>query len=433
MPPLTSATSVVERSVMQKIRRRILLFISLLYFTAFLDRANVAYARLTMAPELGFSEWVFGLGAGLFFLGYVLLEIPGALIVERYGARRWTARILVTWGICTICLGFIQTVGQFYLWRFVLGAAEAGFFPGMIVYLTHWVPARHRASAIATLVIASPVALAMGGPLASLVLRVHWLGLAGWRWLSILEGGPAIILGIATWFLLPDRPESAGWLSDQERLWLQHSLAEEYRAKMAFGKSSAAKALRSPVVIALCAIIFLANVGIQGFFLWLPVTVQRASGLSAPRAAFVSGLPFVVAVISTVLCSWSSDRTNNRIGHIWVPLVLAGIIFSFTGAKALDFGWLLFLLCLSGAAIYAFGPSFYMLPTLILSESAAAAAIGLINIFAGLGGFAGPTAVGWLLNAGYPFSLAVLLLSVCFFMAGAITFSVRRYWERAPA
>jgi MFS transporter, ACS family, tartrate transporter len=418
---------------MQKVRRRILLFISLLYFIAFLDRANVAYSRLTMAPELGFSEWVFGLGAGLFFLGYVILEIPGALIVEKYGARRWTARILVTWGMCTICLGFIQTAGQFYFWRFVLGAAEAGFFPGMIVYLTHWVPARHRAGAIATLVIASPVALAVGGPIASVLLRVHWLGLAGWRWLSILEGVPAISLGIATWFLLPDKPDSAGWLSDQERLWLKNRLAEEQRAKISPGKSSAAKVLVSPVVIALCAIIFLANVGIQGFFLWLPITVQRASGLSASHAAFVSGLPFVVAVISTVLCSWSSDRTNNRIRHVWIPLALAGIIFSLTGAKALDFGWLVFLLCLSAGAIYAFGPSFYMLPTLILSESAAAAAIGLINIFAGLGGFAGPTAVGWLLNEGYPFSFAVLVLSVCFFLAGALTFSVRRHWERAPA
>jgi ACS family tartrate transporter-like MFS transporter len=417
---------------MRKIRRRVLPYISLLYFTALLDRANVAYGRLTMAPDLGFSEWVFGLGAGLFFLGYVLLEIPGALIVERYGARRWTARILVTWGVCTICLGFIHTAHQFYAGRFVLGVAEAGFFPGMIVYLTHWVPSRYRGGAIATLVIASPVALAMGGPIASLLLPIHWFRLAGWRWLSILEGVPAIVLGVVTWFFLTDRPGSAKWLTLEERAWLQQSLREERHTKAGKARVTLFGALRSPVVIAMCVIIFLANIGIQGFFLWLPVTMQRASGLSAPLAALVSGLPFLVAVVSVAVCSWSSDRTDERIRHTWIPLVLAGLIFSLTAFGTSSFAWLLFLLCASGGAIYAFGPSFYVLPTLILSESAAAAAIGLINIFAGLGGFAGPSVVGWLLNAGYPFPLAVLVLSVCFLLSGAVTFSIRHHWEQAP-
>lgn len=430
--PVLAKIDDVERATMRKVRRRVLPFISLLYFIAFLDRANVAYGRLTMAPDLGFSEWVFGFGAGLFFLGYVLLEIPGALIVEGYGARRWTARILVSWGICTICLGFIHTAHQFYIWRFVLGTAEAGFFPGMIVHLTHWVPSRYRARAIAAFVIASPVALAVGGPIASLLLPLHWLQLAGWRWLFILEGVPAIALGIVTWFFLTDRPGSAKWLTMEERSWLEQRLMEERLAQAGQARVAPLHALRSPVVITLCLIIFLANVGIQGFFLWLPVTVQRASGLSAPLAAFVSGLPFVVAVVSVVVCSWSSDQTNERIRHTWIPLVLAGLIFSLTASGVSSFAWLLFLLCASGAAIYAFGPSFYMLPTLILSESAAAAAIGLINICAGLGGFAGPSLVGWLLNDGYSFSLTVLLLSACFFLAGTVTFSIRRYWEQAP-
>jgi MFS transporter, ACS family, tartrate transporter len=421
----------IERAAMRKIHRRLLSFISLLYFTAFLDRANVAYGHMTMALDLGFSEWVFGLGAGLFFLGYVLLEIPGALIVEKYGARRWTARILVTWGICTIALGFIQTSRQFYLGRFILGTAEAGFFPGMIVYLTRWVPSRHRAGAIATVVISSPMALALGGPIASVLLRVNWFGLAGWRWLSILEGIPAISLGVATWFFLTDAPETAKWLTAGERDWLLEELREEYRAKSGQTRVTALQAMRSPAVIALCAIIFLANVGIQGFFLWLPVTVQRASGLSAPLSALVSGLPFAVAVIAVVLCSWSSDRTNERIRHTWIPLVSAGIIFSFTAYDTSSLGRLLFFLCASGAAIYAFGPSFYLLPTLILSESAAAAAVGLINIFAALGGFAGPSMVGWLLSEGYPFSLAVLLLCLCFLLAGMVTFSIRRFWQPA--
>ena len=425
-------TMKLEHGTMRKIRRRVLPFVSLMYFTAFLDRANVAYGRLTMAPDLGFSEWVFGLGAGLFFLGYVLLEIPGAIIVQKYGARRWTARILVTWGICTICLGFIHSARQFYLGRFVLGTAEAGFFPGMIVYLTCWVPSRFRAGAVATMVIASPVALALGGPIASVLLQIHWLGLAGWRWLSILEGVPAIVLGVIAWFFLTDRPEAAKWLTADERQWLQQQLRAE-RSVKGEGQINLWSALRRPVVIALCVVIFLANVGIQGFFLWLPATVQRASGMSVPMAALVSGLPFVVAVASVVLFSWTSDRSNKRLPHIWIPLVSASLIFSLTAIDGLGFAGLLFLLCASGAAIYAFGPSFYILPTLIFSESASAAVIGLINIFAGLGGFAGPSMVGWLLNAGYPFSLAVIALSVCFFLAGALTFSIRHHWEQQPA
>ena len=431
MTTLAEATA-LERTTMRKIRLRILPFVSLLYFTAFLDRANVAYGRLTMAPDLGFSEWVFGLGAGLFFLGYVLLEIPGALIVQKYGARRWTTRILVTWGICTICLGFIHTARQFYMGRFILGAAEAGFFPGMIVYLTCWVPSRYRASAIATMVIASPVALALGGPIASTLLQIRWFGLAGWRWLSILEGVPAIALGIVTWFFLTDRPEAANWLTADEQNWLEADLKTEQSTKAAH-RIAWLQTLRSPVVTALCAIIFLANVGIQGFFLWLPVTVQRASGMSVPMTALVSGLPFLVAVASVVLFSWSSDKTNKRLPHIYVPLILAGLIFPLTAIRGLGTASLLLLLCASAAAIYAFGPSFYILPTLIFGDAAAAAAIGLINIFAGLGGFAGPSMVGWILDAGHPFSFAVIALSLSFFLAGALTFSIRHQWSGIPA
>jgi ACS family tartrate transporter-like MFS transporter len=415
-----------EESAMRKIRRRILPFLSTIYFIAFLDRANVAYAKLTMAQDLGFSEWVYGFGAGLFFVGYLLLEIPGALIVQRWGLRRWTARILLTWGLCAISLSLVHTASSFYIGRFVLGVAEGGLFPGIIVYLSRWIPSRHRAKAIASFVLASPVALAIGGPLAGLLLSIRWLGVPGWRWLLIVEGIPALIFAVLTWFALPDLPADASWLSEGERTWLMDCLRAEHKANPESTTAQIVQVFRLPIVIVLCAIIFLANIGIQGFFLWLPTTVQRASGLSAPAAAVVSGSPFVVATISVLVCSWSSDRSGRRALHIYAPLMLSGIIFSVTALTSLSFGWLLFWLCASSAAIYGFGPSFYLLPSLILREPAAAAAIGLINMFAALGGFVGPTVIGKMFQMGYSFPRVIEFLSSCFFFAGALCFCVRR-------
>jgi ACS family tartrate transporter-like MFS transporter len=420
-------TSRFEESAMRKIRLRILPFLSALYFIAFLDRANVAYAKLTMAQDLGFSEWVYGFGAGLFFVGYLLLEIPGALIVQRWGVRRWTARILLTWGLCAIGLSFVQSATSFYIGRFLLGVAEGGLFPGIIVYLSHWVPARHRAKAIASFVLASPVALALGGPLAGLLLAIHWLGVPGWRWLLIVEGIPALAFSVLTWCTLPDLPADVSWLSGDERAWLIGRLNAERRASPESTTTEIAHLFRMPIVIFLCAIIFLANVGIQGFFLWLPTTIQKASGLSAPLAAFLSGSPFVVATISVLVCSWSSDRSGRRALHIYAPLMLSGIIFSITALSSLSFGWLLFWLCASSAAIYGFGPSFYLLPSLLLNDSAAAATTGLINMFAALGGFVGPTVIGKMFQMGYSFPRGNRIFVYLFFLAGALCFFVRRH------
>lgn len=414
-----------ELHLMRKVRLRVLLVLCVLYFIAFLDRANVAYAKLTMAPDLGFSEWTYGFGAGLFFLGYLLLEIPGALIVQRWGVRRWTSCILLSWGLCALGLSCIHTSTGFYVGRFLLGVAEGGLFPGFIVYLAHWIPSRHRAGAIATFVLASPVALAVGGPLAGLLLQIHWFGFAGWRWLSVVEAIPALVFSVLVWFMLPDRPTNASWLSANERRWLEARLEEERQSRLERNRIKVAHVFRQPIVIALCSIIFLANIGIQGFFLWLPTTVQRAAGLSASAASILSGIPFLVAVASVYVCSWSSDRSQKRALHIFAPLLLSGLIFPITALTRLSFGWLLFWLSASSAGIYGFGPSFFLVPSLILSESAAAAAVGLINMFAGLGGFAGPAVVGRMLQMGYPFPVVIKFLSACFFLAGLLCFGIR--------
>ena len=406
---------------MQKVRRRILPVLFGLYAIAYLDRANVAFAKLTMSADLGFSEAVFGLGAGLFFIGYLLLEIPGALIVQKWGGRLWFTRILVSWGICTILVGFVQNAQQFYVARLLLGVAEAGLFPGLVVYVNQWFPGRYRAVAIAGFVIATPVSLVLGAPISGLILQVDWLNLAGWRWMFILEGLPAVLFAFVTYFFMTDRPSQAKWLSAEERDWLNGELQNEQLQKLAHGKISVWKALRLPSVVMLALITFLTNIGIAGFFLWLPTTIHKASGLSPYLSATVSALPFAVGVVSVLLWGRSSDRTGRRILHTALPLLLSAIIFPITVIPGQPFGLVLFWLCLSSAAIYGQGPSFWVLPTMTLGASAAAAAVGLINSFGSLGSFVGPTVVGLLLTAQYPFSVAVGLLSLCFLLASVTT------------
>ena len=242
-----------------KVARRILPYFFLLFIVAYLDRANVAFAKLSMAPDLGFSEAVYGLGAGIFFLGYFLLEIPGALIVERWSARLWISRILITWGLCTILVSFVKTASGFYAARFLLGLAEAGFFPGVIIYLTHWFPAQDRARALAGLILAVPISFVIGAPLSAWCLSLHWFGLQGWRWLFILQGLPAIVLGLITPFYLTDHPHQALWLAPDERAWLTDLLERERQQARAAGRVRVWDGLKRPHVfvlaVALCLIV----------------------------------------------------------------------------------------------------------------------------------------------------------------------------------
>jgi ACS family tartrate transporter-like MFS transporter len=422
----TITSELLELRAMRKIRWRIQPLVFLLFLVSWLDRANVAYAKTTMSADLGFSEAVYGLGAGLFFLGYVLLEVPGALIVEKWGARFWITRILLSWGICTILVGFVHTATQFYVTRCMVGLAEAGLFPGLIVYLSQWFPSRHRARSLAKLIVSGPIALTIGGPIAGFILKLNWLNLPGWRWVFILEGLPALLLGLVIWQLMPDRPQRAQWLDPREREWICAELRAEKARTAAFGKVTVWQTFRRRTVLLLVLAIFLANVGIMGFFLWLPSTVERASGLPPYLSAMISGLPFAVAVGSLLFCSWSSDRTGERPLHTAIPLILAAFVFPITTISSLSLGWLLFWLCMSGAAIYGFGPSFYVLPSLTLGESALAAAVGLLTSSAGLGGFVGPTVIGKILTMGYPFSVAVFFMSFCFLAAGGVVLSMRK-------
>src|SRR5438046_2693739 len=232
----------------RRVAWRVLPLVFLLYIVAYLDRANVGFAKLRMAGDLKFSEEVFGLGFGIFFIGYLILEIPGALLVEHWSARKWFARILISWGFCSALTAFVKTPMQFYVVRFLLGVAEAGFFPGIIVYFTHWFPMRERALAMSGLVVAIPFSLAIGAPVSALLLDVHWRGLSGWQWLFILEGLPAVVMGVVTLFALTDRPRYAKWLTQEERDCLEGLLAREAEAKDAVRKVKVTEALRLPNV-----------------------------------------------------------------------------------------------------------------------------------------------------------------------------------------
>lgn len=423
--PALELASSVEQVVVRKASRRILPLVFIIYLVAFLDRANVAYAKLTMSVELGFSEKVYGFGAGLFFIGYLVLEIPGALIVQRWGARRWIARILATWGICTVVAGFIHTANQFYAARFLLGLAEAGLVPGVLVYLHEWFPAQYRARALAKFFIASSVALAIGGPIAGLILRITWWGVPGWRWLFVLEGIPAVVLAVVTWFAMADRPQQAAWLTEDERDCILRALERERQEKSISPHISIWDALRSRNVLLLAAVGFLANIGISGFFLWLPSTLHKASTLSPAAAAALSGIPFASAVLAVLVMSYSSDRSSERRLHTAIPLILAAAIFPVTTMASLSFTALLCWLSLSAAAIYAFGPSYWTIPSQKLTASAGAAAFGFLNLSSGLGSFVGPSVVGNILTAEFSFSVAVMFLSACFLVAGLCALAIR--------
>ncbi len=422
MPDSDLDSSLPARTV-AKIRRRILPFIFALYIAAYLDRANVAFAKLSMQADLGFSEAVFGFGAGIFFVGYLLFEIPGALIVERWSARRWMARILITWGICAVVVGLIRTPMQFYGARFLLGVAEAGFYPGIIVYLTHWFPQRERARALSVFISAIAVSLVLGAPISALILQLDWLGLTGWRWVFILEGLPSVVLGVVTLFYLTDHPHQANWLTAKERQWIIAELEAEKREKRAH--LSIWQGLRQRNVLLLASALCCANILGSSFQLWLPSIIRTNSHLSIGMASACSAIPFAAALAATLLAGKSSDRTGERRWHCALPLLAGALFFALSAIPGQPFPAIMIWLSLTAATTLAWPPPFWVLPTATLGRSAAAASIGLINSCGNMGGFFGPMIVGNLLTFHYPMSTAIVLLSSFYVVAAVLILAVR--------
>jgi len=414
MPGLQTETGASARC---KIAWRLLPFLFFLYIANYLDRTSIAYATLGMKGDLGLSDSVFGTASGIFFLGYFALQIPSALLVERWSARRLLALTLLIWGTLTALTGFVRTPAQLYGARFLLGAAEAGFFPGVIVYLSHWFVEQDRAQAGARFMAAIPVAYVLGGPLAGAILGVNWVGVAGWRWLFLLEGAPAVLLGIVTLYLLPDRPDSVRWLSPNERGWIKLRLKAEREAKGSGEQMTGWQALRHPAVWILTAGLFFTYTGGYAFWFWEPTLLQRLTGWSVLRVSWFGAVIFGFSLVAMLSLGRSSDRTGERRWHFAVPQLIAALALATWFFLPASNALLVFLFALIAAGTVAYLPVFWTLPSTFLANSAAAAAIGLINCIASIGGFFGPKLFGELSQRTGSFQSGFLFMIACWVIA----------------
>ncbi|MDP9097479.1 MAG: MFS transporter [Verrucomicrobiota bacterium] len=423
------AETTAGESARSKIGWRLLPFLFLLYVANYLDRTNIAYATLGMKGELGLTDSVFGTASGIFFIGYFALQIPGALLVERWSARLLLAITLITWGALTVLTGLVRSPLELYGARFLLGAAEAGFFPGVIVYLSRWFIYRDRAKAVGLFMSAIPIAYIFGGPLAGSILGLQWVGIPGWRWLFLLEGVPAIVLGIATLFVLPDRPGEARWLRSDERDWLGDHLAEERRAKADLDHVTIWQALRHPPVLFLTVGLFFTYTGGYAFWFWMPTMLQRMTGWSTQRVGWIGALPFLAGLIGMLLLGWNSDRTRERRWHFAIPQSTAALALSAWFFLPPSNAMLVAVFSLVVFGTISYLPSFWALPSSFLSSSAAAAAVGFINCTASIGGFFGPKIIGELSQRTGSFRAGFIFMIACWTIASVLVLLCPR--ERA--
>jgi ACS family tartrate transporter-like MFS transporter len=413
-----------SRTAIPKVTRRLLPFLFILYIVCFLDRVNIGFAALQMNQDLDLSPAVYGFGAGIFFIGYVLFEVPSNLMLARIGARRWIARIMITWGAIACAMMFVRGPTSLYVLRFLLGASEAGFFPGMIYYLGAWYPPEERARAIARFMVAIPLSGVVGGPISGMLLDLHgaW-GLAGWQWLFLLEGLPAVVLGFVVLARLPDRPRDAAWLSSEESAWLEDRVTQEDQG-LDRG-SGVRQALTHPTIWALAVLFLIGNAfGVYVLGLWLPQIVRDVSGLGNLEVGVLSAIPSLVGAVAMVLVGSHSDRAGERPLHIGGAAAVAavGLVISASlGSTAI----VVFGLSLASAGLLSMHGPFWLLPSTFLSGRAAAAGIALITSVANIGGFLGPYAMGLLKGSTGTYRGGLLILALLSLCGAALALRLR--------
>lgn len=390
----TDAITSLEKRTMRRVTVRLIFFLMLLYLVAFLDRINVGFAALTMNRDVGLTPEIFGIGSGIFFLGYFSFEVPSTIILHKVGARFWIGRVLITWGLVSIAMASIRGPVSFYCLRFLLGLAEAGFFPGIILYLSYWFPSRHRSAATALFMAAAPVAGFLGSPLSGALMQLHHLlGLRGWQWLFVAEGAPAVLLGFVTFRFLTDRPAGATWLRPEERRWLMQAVQQDENALHDPRSHSVWRALGDWKVLALSLAYFGTSAGLYTIGFWAPLIVKRP-GFSTFHIGLLVAIPNLIAIVGMVLWSRNSDRTGERYWHAALACLVAAagmVVAARSGSST--------TIAVGGLSLTALGvsaakPPLWSLPTTFFAGTAAAASIGLINALGTLGGLAGPWMIG---------------------------------------
>jgi ACS family tartrate transporter-like MFS transporter len=420
----------LERSTMRAVSVRLIPFLFLLYVVSYLDRVNISTAALQMNRDVGLDPAAYGFGAGIFFISYATAEVPSNLILARVGARLWIARIMITWGLIAAAMMFVRGPVSFAILRFLLGVAEAGFFPGIIYYLSGWFPAAARARAVARFAVAIPVSGIVGNPLSAALLGLNGVfGLAGWQWLFLLEGFPAVVLGFVVLRYLTDRPEHATWLNDEQRGWLVKRLEDERTARVEAHGADVRRALSNPIVWQLGLALFLCNAfGLYTFYLWLQQIVQGFSGLDNLQVGIVSAVPSLVAAVVMVVVGANSDRTGERMLHVAALTTVAAVGFvgcALSRSPVVS----VIALCVAAAGLLGVMPPFWTLPSKFLTGPAAAGGIALITSIANLAGFVGPYAVGLLKRASGDFRTGFLMLAVVPVLGVVLVLRLRRTAE----
>jgi MFS transporter, ACS family, tartrate transporter len=430
MAETVSRTLVDGRALYAKISWRLIPYMFLLYIVAYLDRINVGFAAIDMQRDLGFSNTVYGAGAGIFFLGYGLCDLPSSLILRRVGTRIWIARIMISWGLVSACMVWVRSPVSFYLLRFLLGVTEAGFVPGMLLYLTFWFPSHERARAVAKFMTATSLAGVVGAPLSSALLKLNGVaGLSGWQWLFLFEGVPTILVGFSVLFVLKDGPDQADWLKPEERVWLKGELEADQERYGATHHHNLFDAFRLPAVWLLAAVYIVIQIGVYIVNLWMPLILSGLSHGQSRDASLIARyatVPYLLAAIFTVVLGWSSDRWNERRGHLAGCMTLAAVGFAWS-AHAQSISVTLCAMSLVAIGLWSTMGPFWALMTRMVGGAAAAGGVAIITTVGAFGGFLGPYMTGWLRDTTHSFAGGLYLIGGLALCAAMLSLAARRW------